>query len=624
MLGRTDRRRRHLFLIAIAVLAAVAVGVRLAYWQVLERDRLVALAREQLDRTLVEPSQRGTIYDRSGTVVLATTIYRDRLWATPATIDGERRRDVARELVRLLGLSGPPARRLQEALTGDAEYAVLADELTSSQSAAVRRGLESGELVGVGLDPVPVRSFPTPGGAPDTTLASLLLGFVNRDGEGQYGVEQRYQSLLAGTPRRVVARFDIAGRPIAASQQVIDPGVAGTDLRLTIDASLQLQFEQELYAVGVADRARSVSAVALDPYTGDVLAWATVPGYDANEFPQVATEDPSRFIDPVIASVYEPGSVFKMLLAQAALEGGTVTLETKVNDSGVLVVQGGRVFDADHAAMGMLTFADVVAYSRNVGAARVALELGPDLASSSAILYQTWVRMGFGRPTGVDVAGEVGGIVRDPSIQPWRELDLANGAFGQGVAVTPLQLASAYAAMANGGILHRPRVISAIGSDEMPPEAGERVISPELSAQLTGLMEHVVTGVPWYAEGTLIEGYLVGGKTGTAEIWDATINGGTGGYLSNTYNFSFVGYVGRERPEVIIAVLIHEAVPNAVRQGVLLQPIYVHELFRRLAANAMRTLDLPPVPVTAAGTPGSHAPASSPGLAHSPGASPAP
>ena len=608
MLGRTDRRLRLVALIAAAVMAASSVAVRLAYWQVLEHDRLASQAHEQLDRALVEPSRRGTIYDRSGTVVLATTIYRDRLWATPATIGEVDRKTVGQKLVSILGLSGEAAGRLQGALGEGGQYAVLANDLTPSQSAAVRRGIEAGDLVGVGLDPLPVRSFPTPGGAPDTTLASLLLGFVNRDGEGQYGVEQRYQSLLAGTPRRVLARYDISGRPIAASKQVIDPGVPGVDVRLTIDASLQLQFEQELYAVWIADRAVSVSAVALDPYTGEVLAWATVPGYDANAFREVANDDPSRFLDPVIGSVYEPGSVFKMFVAQAALEGGAVSLDTEVNDSGVLVVQGGRVYDADRVAMGKMPFEDIVAYSRNVGAARVALELGPDLASSSAILYDAWARMGFGRPTGVDVAGEVGGLVRDPSVQPWREMDLANGAFGQGVAVTSLQLARAYAAMANGGLLVQPRVVEAIGTDELPRDRGERVISAELSQQLAGLMEHVVTAVPWYAEGTLIDGYLVGGKTGTAEIWDATINDGKGGYLRNTYNFSFIGYVGRERPEVLIAVQIHEAVPTVIRQGVLVQPVRSYELFRRLAVNAMQTLDLPPVPVSAAGSGGAASP----------------
>jgi cell division protein FtsI/penicillin-binding protein 2 len=585
MLARTDRRMRLVALIAIFCLIAVALTGRLAYWQVGQRERLVALAQSQLERTVIQPSQRGTVYDRSGTVVLATTVSRDLLWATPAEISEDRRGPVADELVRILGVEGAAADQVREALLSGRPYAVIARELSASQSQQVGAGLDDGSLTGVGLDPTPIRSFPTAGGAPNTSLASQLIGFVDSQGNGRYGIEQRWQALLAGTPRRSIAQFDATGRPISATQQVVDPGVPGADVQLTIDASLQLKFEQELLAARTAHDAAFASAVAMDPYTGEILAWATAPGYDANSYSEVADTEPERFGDPIHSQVYEPGSVFKMFTTLAGLERGSFTLKTKLNDTGTLVVGGGQIWDSDRKPMGVMSVADIVAFSRNVGAAKMAMRLGPDTSSAAQALYETWRAMGFGQRSGVDVAGEVSGLVRDPTLQPWREIDLVNGSFGQGVAVTQLQLVQAYAAMVNGGILVPPHVVGVAAGDPIEGEPGHRVMSPELSTALTGLMRHVVTAVPWYARGTLIEGFDVGGKTGTAQIWDSA----AGEYKPHRFNLSFVGFVGRDQPRIVIAVRIADAVGTAVSI-----PVNSHEVFRRLAQDAMDTLDLPP------------------------------
>jgi cell division protein FtsI (penicillin-binding protein 3) len=585
MLARTDRRMRLVALIAIFCLVAAGLTGRLAYWQLGQRERLIALAQTQLERTVIQPSQRGTVYDRSGTVVLATTVSRDLLWATPAEIAEERRGPIADELVSILGVKGAAADQVSEALLSGRPYAVIARELSASQSQQVRAGLDDGTLTGVGLDPTPVRSFPTAGGAPNTSLASQLIGFVDSQGNGRYGIEQRWQPLLAGTPRRSIAQFDATGRPISATQQVVDPGVPGADVQLTIDASLQLKFEQELLAAKTAHDAAFASAVAMDPYTGEILAWATAPGYDANSYREVADTDPERFSDPVHSQVYEPGSVFKMFTTLAGLERGSFTLKTKLNDTGTLVVGGGQIWDSDRKPMGVMSVADIVAFSRNVGAAKMAMRLGPDTSSAAQALYETWRAIGFGQPTGVDVAGEVSGLVRDPTLQPWREIDLVNGSFGQGVAVTQLQLVQAYAAMVNGGILVPPHVVGVASGDPIEGEPGHRVMTPELSKALTGLMRHVVTAVPWYARGTLIKGLDVGGKTGTAQIWDSA----AGEYKPHRFNLSFVGFVGRDQPRIVIAVRIADAVGTAVSI-----PVNSHEVFRRLAQDAMDTLDLPP------------------------------
>lgn len=585
MLARTDRRMRLVFLIAIFCAFAVALSARLAYWQVAQRDRLVELARGQLERTVEQPSQRGNIYDRSGTVVLATTVYRDLLWATPAVIPEARRAPVAEELVSMLGLESRSAETVRKVILSGRPYAVIARELTAAQSEAVRQAFASGDLSGVGLEPRPIRSFPTPGGAPGTSLASQLIGFVDSDGDGRYGVEQRWQSLLAGTPRRSIAQFDATGRTISATEQVIDPGIPGADVLLTIDASLQLQFEQELLAARTAHGAAFASAVAMDPYTGEILAWATVPGYDANAYRRIADTEPHRFVDPIASSVYEPGSVFKLFVTLAGLEKGAFTLQTRFNDTGSLAVQGGRIWDSNRRAMGRMSVSDIVAFSRNVGAARMSMTLGPDTKTAAQVLYDTWMTMGFGRPTGVDVAGEVAGLVRDPSVQTWREIDLVNGSYGQGVAVTQVQLVQAYAALMNGGLLVRPHVVRVAAGEPVPVEPGRRIVGADLSAELTGLLRHVVTAVPWYARGTLIDGYDVGGKTGTAEIWDPK----AGRYMPHTFNLSFVGFVGRDQPRIVIAVRIAE-----VSETVAEMPVNSHQVFRRLAQDAMDTLDLPP------------------------------
>ena len=287
-----------------------------------------------------------------------------------------------------------------------------------------------------------------------------------------------------------------------------------------------------------------------------------------------------------------------MMTAAAALEKGTVTPGTRIKDVGTLRLDKGRtkVDNANRQGMGWLTFEDAIAWSRNVVAAKVALGLGRTTKKAATTLHDMWLRLGFGQPTGIDVAGEVSGeaYVRDPAITPWRQIDLANGAFGQGVAVTPIQLATAYAAMVNGGRLVQPHVVKTIGNREVPISTGEEVLSKKLSKQLTRLMDHVVTTVPFYRDRTLIPGYHVGGKTGTAQIWDAKANKGRGAWKHNKFNYTFVGYVAREkgRPDLVVAIRIEEGTPTTLRVGQIEMPVMSFALFRRIAHAAITTPDL--------------------------------
>jgi cell division protein FtsI/penicillin-binding protein 2 len=588
MSGRTDRRPRLLVLAVLLMVGAVVVGARLAYWQVVRGAELRDMAAGQLRQSVTIPVERGSIYDRSGTAVLATVAYRDRLAAYPIEIGEGRKAEVGAALVSILGLDAAGEGRLRAKLAGTGPYAVLAAQLTSAQSAAVRAGLDAGRLVGLGLEPQPVRVYPGAGGAPDTTLASHLLGFTNRDGKGQYGIEQHYQDLLAGRPRVVTAALDVGGRPIVESEEVVDPGAAGVDLRLTIDAGLQLQLERELYAAWVADKARTVSGVVIDPRDGAILAWASVPAYDANDYGAVATRDAGLFLDPVVSAIYEPGSVMKMFTAAAAYEAGVVKPRTFINDTPSLEFGQYTVYDWDLEGKGRIAFEDGIALSRNIVAARVAGMLGRDTGTAAGVLYDMWQRLGIGRPTGVDTFGEVGGIVVDPATRRWADIDLANRSFGQGMAVTELQLAASYAAMVNGGFLVQPHVVAAVdGKDvaEVPPQP---VIDGGLSKQLIALLTHVVDTTIRLAHDAHLPGFTLGGKSGTAQIWDADL----GDWAPHVFNFSFVGFVGAGEPEAIIAVRIGQATPTNTRLFTLPESSWV--LFRRIAVDTVEAMGMKP------------------------------
>lgn len=596
MLGRTDSKGRLLLLFMVLVVLAGGMTMRLAYWQVNQRQQLTALADQTQMTQRSVPARRGTIYDRTGTIVLAQTVNRYRIVADLHSIsDAERKRDTT-ALVDFLELSGDVEVAFRKAMTGTGYYVILAVNVDADLGKEIADAQANGALGAMTLEPTPVRVYPQAGGAPRTSLAAQLLGFVNGNGKGQYGLEQQYDSLLAGRPQQL--EID-PNKPGTTGIHVVDPGADGEDIRTTIDVGLQLQVEQEVFATWAADKARTVSAVVMDPKTGAVLAEGSYPSYDANFYQLVANQNPSLFMDPVISAVYEPGSVFKMLTASAALQTKTTSLTTKINDTGVLKLPGGQeVADADRKAMGWMTFADIVAWSRNVGVSQVAFRLGKTNNASAANLYQTWSVYGIGQKTGIDLAGEVSGIVHDPAQTPWQQIDLANASFGQGVAVPPIQIVKAYSEMANGGYQVTPHVadFTPVGSAAASATPAKQVISAGLSTSLVGLMQHVVTAVTSYDQATYIPGYFVGGKTGTAQIWDPTLNRGRGGWIENVYNYSFYGWVGHDKPDLTIGVVIYEGRPTKIGQGVLPLSVQSTELFRRVATDAAVTLKIPPNP----------------------------
>ena len=601
MPGRTDSGRRLLVLLVVFAIGASALVTRLGYWQLVRHDELVESAHKQIFYRAEVPSQRGQIYDRSGTIVLASSVVREKLVVAADQMTAQQQADTVAFLTGQLGLDATAGGTLATKLQTGKPYIVVARDLTPEKTTAIETAAAAAGIEGISFESDAARSYPMAGGSPNSTLAAHLIGFVNRDGAGQYGVEQFYQDVLGGQPRIVEADRDSNGKPVLETERTVEPGVPGRDIRLTIDAGLQLAIEQEVMSARIANDAKSVSAVVMDPWTGEIYAEASYPSYDANRYPAIASEDPSLFVDPVVSHVYEPGSVFKMLTVLAGLETGTTSLERIYRDTGRMRLAGDtRIDDADNQAMGELKLEDAIAYSRNVVAAKVALGLAPTTGDASTILHEVWTRMGFGQPTGIDVAGEVRGLVNDPAITTWRQIDLANGSFGQGVAVTQIQLAAAYAAMVNGGTLVHPHVVAGVGTEAVTAPTDEPVIDPSLSPDLAALMEHVFQN-PWYVDQARTPGYWIGGKTGTAQVWDAEKQK----WLFNTYNFSCVGFIGREKghPDLVVAVRISEAPPNRNALGQILLPVTSVELFRRVATDAVTTPGLlPPLSPTDATT----------------------
>jgi len=243
--------------------------------------------------------------------------------------------------------------------------------------------------------------------------------------------------------------------------------------------------------------------------------------------------------------------------------------------------------------MGPIPFEDAIAFSRNVATAKVAMELGDNTTDSADVLYSMWQKLGFGRPTGIDLANEAAGITTDPDRTRWADIDLANRAFGQAVAVTPLQLAVAYSAMANGGRLVQPYLVASVDGKATNHAEPQQVIDDSLSQRLQQLMIHVLTTQPVLHAHTAIPGYIVGGKTGTAQFWDARNNA----WATDAFNYTFCGFVGRATPDLMIVVRINEAHPTVQkRNGPTLPEVQSFDLFRRIAQEAIGVLDLPPLP----------------------------
>ena len=597
---RTDSRLRANVVTLVLILIAGVCVARLGYWQVVARDQLLEAAAAQLHTTVTNEPIRGTITDRTGAVVLATTVLRHRLLSQGSVVSAADRTATADALITSLSLSPSAATKVRSLLESGRKWAVLLPALDDAQTDIVRGEIAADRVRGVTLEEVRVRLYPQPGGGVGTSLASHVLGFVNADGRGQYGLEEFYNEQLAGAAS---VSTTVRGTNGQLETTQMTAGRTPSNLQLCIDATLQTLVEQEVATAGIADDAESVSAIVMDPYTGAIIASASWPSYDANNFGVTAARDPSRFINPATTSVYEPGSVMKAITSVAALESGLYTPTTYIQDEAVLTLDNGatKVRNSDLKSKGSMTLTAALAWSRNIIFSKVGLSLGSNTREAAARLYATWLRFGFGGKTGIDVVGESQGLVNDPADRRWREIDVANASFGQGVGTTLIQLAVAYSALVNGGVLVRPRLVESVDGVTVPITVRGTATTPEVSAQMVRMTGQVTSSVPFYAKLTRMDGYAYGGKTGTAQIWLKDADGGKGAWDYEHYNFTFVGWVGKTSPEYVIAISIRRGTPVTQRQGAIVNRIESFELFRRVAQDLISVYNIPPAVAAATG-----------------------
>jgi len=558
---RVNGRRRLLALLILSVLAFTAISGRLIVLQVLDAGSLDQAAARQRTTIIKLPATRGRIFDRN-LGDLALSVPARAIYAEPRFIRDKRR--TAGELARVLGMSRADiARRL-----ASGSWVYVARRVPKARGDVVQRM----KLPGIGVMVDVARRYPS------GSVAAQVLGFVDVEGAGQAGIERQYDGLLRGHPGRIQLERDPKGRAIPQGHRSLEPAEPGTDLVLTIDQHLQYVAEQSLQRAVRQHKVEPGSVVVLVPRTGEVLAMANMPTFDPN---RVSRSKPEARKNRAIADVFEPGSTNKTITAAAALQHGVVTpkTETIVPDNVPLCPE--KTFRDSHShAPELMTFAEIVAKSSNVGTIMTARELGPER------LYKAELDFGYGRRSGVDLPGESPGIVRPA--QSWYCTDLGTNAIGQGVAVTVLQMASVYATVANNGVLRSPTLlrgtVDARGHlAKAKRKPGRRVLSVRTARTLSRILEGVVkdggTGTA-----AALEEWRVAGKTGTARKPDNV----RGGYRPGAYVGSFIGYAPAERPAVVVAVVIDEPT-RGYYGGAVAAPV-----FREVARTALRRLGVAP------------------------------
>ena len=571
MAGRPDPSRRALVLLASVGIWIFVLLYRLVDLQVLRKEEFVRRARKQQERTVELAPWRGAILDAQGKP-LAVTVYVDSVFAIPSDVENPKT-----AAVTLAPLLGVPARELERRLSNvEKDFVWLARRVSEETAAKVNRA----RIAGVKLWKESARRYP------EGTLAASVLGYVGLDNQGLAGLEHRYDAEIRGHPVRVTLLRDAVQRHYAMRPRgpTADRGRAGagggtegSTLVLALDASIQHVAEREA-ARALAERsAKAVSIVVLDPRTGALLALATAPGFDPNHFGGIDAE--ARRCRP-LADTFEPGSTFKVVTVAAALDAGVVG-ENDVIDcgNGSLSIGSTTIHEHGRKSWSTLPLPAVLAHSSNIGSARIGLALG------RGSFYRAVRGFGFGQRSGVDLDGEASGILSDPA--SWSALSLPTMSFGQEIGVTVLQLARAYAALANDGLLPTPFLVSEIRRGDgvvrrITPRPPVRVISVETARTLRRLMTGVVTA----GTGQLaaVPGYSAAGKTGTAQKAQPG-----GGYSKDRHVASFVGFAPVEAPRLVVAVVVDEP-EGKYYGGDVAAPV-----FSAVTAESLRLLGVPPV-----------------------------
>jgi cell division protein FtsI (penicillin-binding protein 3) len=512
-----DRRIGLLF--AVFVLLLAAISLRAAWLATVRAGSLKERAVTQQVEDLKVTAHRGTISDRHG-VELAVGEDAVSVFANPFLV-----KNPVSAAAKLAPILGEPEGEVLSALADRKKGFIY---LRRKMDAGVAEEISKLKLEGVGSVGEPRRIYP------QGALAGQLLGTVGTDNTGLSGLEQQYEEELHGSDghRRLVK--DAKGDPISIVET--DRAKPGKDIRLTIDAALQERVEAVMEQVGRDHSPRVATAVVMDPRNGQVLALSNWPRMDPNN---IGGAPAYARMNRAVAASYEPGSTFKAFTVAGALEDGVVQPDSHFHLPTILKVADREIEDAEARGPVDLSVAQILAQSSNVGAATIGLEMGKRR-------FARWVRrFGFGRPTGVGLPGEAPGIVLTPD--RYSGSTLGNMAMGQGLAVTPLQMAAGFSAIGNGGILHQPHVILDQG------DSGRRVISRHTSSEVAGMLEGVL-GAGGTAEGVEVPGYQLAGKTGTAEKPDPK----NGGYSKFKFFSSFIGFAPARNPRLMVAVMVDE------------------------------------------------------------------
>jgi cell division protein FtsI/penicillin-binding protein 2 len=524
-----DRRLGLIFCLFL-VLFSVAL-VRAAWLQGVRGGDLRADARTQQVTSVEVPGDRGRLLDRNGKV-LAASEDAATIVATPyQVLDPE---DAALKLAAALPVTTD---EVSEALSDrDSGFAYVARKVSLAEAEKVEElGIE-----GISVLPDSRRIYP------QGELASQVIGAVGEDNKGLTGLEQAEDEILGGAGGTQEVIHDARGEPIRFD--TVEAPSVGEDIALTIDAAVQDAAEEAIAEAGEHFEAEGASAVVMDPRSGDILAMANWPGFDPSD---LSTAGERELANRATGFTYEPGSTFKAFTVGAALEEGVVQPETSFHLPSTLKVADREIEEAHARPPIDATVAEILAQSSNVGAVLIGQELGTEK-------FDEWVRrLGFGEPTGVAYPGEEQGIV--PELEDYSGSSIGNLPIGQGLSVTPLQMAAGYAAIANGGTLLQPRLIAEAGGESQTPESsGERVMSAHTARQLRGMLEGVLDPGGTAAE-VEVPGYDLAGKTGTAEKAE------DGGYSETDFVASFVGFAPAADPQLLIAVMVDE--PTYVTSG---------------------------------------------------------
>jgi cell division protein FtsI (penicillin-binding protein 3) len=514
--------RRIGLLFAAFVLCFSVILARAVWLQGVRGSELAARAQVQQSETVTVPGLRGRILDRHGEA-LAVSEEAASVYATPYQVKDTQRTSAL--LAPLLDLS---EEEIRTKLGEESGFAYLARKV----DLATAQEIQELKLPGVGLLPDSRRTYP------QGELAAQVIGAVGVDNQGLTGLEQGEDDVLHGSDgeRRVVK--DALGEPIRFEtlRSVSD----GRDIELTLDSDLQARTEDVLADLGRTYAPKGATAIVMDPRTSDILAMANWPALDPTDLGDASGDD---LLNRATGFTYEPGSTFKAITVSAALGDRLVTPDSAFTLAPSIQVADRTIEEAHERGTETLTVAEILAQSSNIGAVTIGLELGAET-------FDRWVsRFGFDRPTGIQIPGEERGIV--PELEQYSGSTMGNLPIGQGLSVTPIQMAAAYAAIANGGILRQPRLLREVDGEPVSESPGNRVIDRRVAAQVREMLEGVLAPGGTASE-VSVPGYTLAGKTGTSQV---AINGH---YSESKYVASFIGFAPAQDPQLLVAVIVDQ------------------------------------------------------------------